>query len=237
MITGAVDYESLIAEPNRFASLADYDIRVTECTHIFASSTSKDISGANVDGLKVKDLIIPGLSSDQLTRYALQHNYAASAWAVIMQMGAVLFPDELNGADIHRLENILTMEEGLHSLFDKLGLWLEATVCLNLLLRCYHRSRQTYKNVPDQYTLHAAHPGILNHLPEVVTFTTSTNLPLPDPKYLAIHAACAKVAHLSAAAEYIDTVHRDVASTLVLARDGSSARVLEAALSRISIGA
>jgi hypothetical protein len=144
MITGAVDYESLMAEPNQFASLAGYDIRVTQCTHIFASSTSQDISGANVDGPKVKHFIIPGLSPNQLTRYALQHNYAASAWAVMMRMGAVLVPDELNGADIHRLENVLTMEEGLHSLFDKLGLWLEATVRLYLLLRCHHRSCQAY---------------------------------------------------------------------------------------------
>ena len=50
-----------------------------------------------------------------------------------------------------------------------------------------------------------------------------------------MHAACAKVAHLSGAREYIDTVDRDIDTTRVLARDGSSARVLVDAMTRIAI--
>ena len=58
----------------------------------------------------------------------MQHNYAATAWAVMMRMGGVLGHDELNGEKIHRLENVMTMRTDLHSLFDGLMLWFEATV-------------------------------------------------------------------------------------------------------------
>jgi hypothetical protein len=74
---------------------------------------------------------------------------------------------------------------------------------------------------------------VLQAYPEFITFTTDEkDLPLPDRRYLALHAACAKVAHLSGAGECIDMVYRDVDTTLVLAKDGSSASLLEAALMR-----
>ncbi len=36
--------------------------------------------------------------------------------------------NELDGARIHRLENILTLSPSLHDFFDQLALWLEAVV-------------------------------------------------------------------------------------------------------------
>ncbi|KAG1748717.1 hypothetical protein EDB19DRAFT_1630181, partial [Suillus lakei] len=44
---------------------------------------------------------------------------------------------------------------------------------------------------------------------------------LPSPRYLSIHAACCRVAHLSG--EYIDKPLGDVESIRVLEWDGSSA--------------
>ena len=72
-------------------------------------------------------------------------------------------------------------------------------------------------------------------LPETVTFTTQDNAPLPDPHFLALHTACAKVANLSGTGEYIYGVNRDIDTTLVLAKDGSSSRVLIEAMTRIAI--
>ncbi|KAI6016144.1 hypothetical protein BKA83DRAFT_4060420, partial [Pisolithus microcarpus] len=48
----------------------------------------------------------------------------------------------------------------------------------------------------------------------------------PNPIYLAIHAACAKVAHLSGAAEHIENVLRRLENTRVLAEDGRSSELL-----------
>jgi hypothetical protein len=48
--------------------------------------------------------------------------------------------------------------------------------------------------------------------PDVVTFTTSDPvlLPLPSPQLLALHAACAQVAHLSGAREYINKYYEEM---------------------------
>jgi hypothetical protein len=70
-----------------------------------------------------------------------------------------------------------------------------------------------------------------NALPDTVTFTTTDpRLFLPDPRYLRVHATCAKVAHLSGAGECIDKTLKDLDRIPVLAADGSSAEVLSYAL-------
>ena len=69
-----------------------------------------------------------------------------------------------------------------------------------------------------------------------VTFTSRDpeKLPLPSPEYLAIHAACARVAHLSGAGEHIDKVLRELEDNKVLSKDGASAEALEHALLPLS---
>ena len=59
-----------------------------------------------------------------------------------------------------------------------------------------------------------------------IKFIAREGLPVPSPEWLALHAACAKVAHLSGAAEYIETILRDAEETTVLAADGSSGEIL-----------
>ena len=60
-------------------------------------------------------------------------------------------------------------------------------------------------------------------------------LPLPDPRYLEIHAACCRVAHMSGAAEYFDRMTRGLEEIRVLAEDGGSSEVLSHALSRLQM--
>ena len=63
-------------------------------------------------------------------------------------------------------------------------------------------------------------------------FTTPdpVKLPLPSPDLLALHAACAQVAHLSGAGEYLDRILEDMEQMDVLAHDGTSSDVLYHAL-------
>ncbi|KAF8870728.1 hypothetical protein BD779DRAFT_1791831 [Infundibulicybe gibba] len=67
---------------------------------------------------------------------------------------------------------------------------------------------------------------------ETITFTTpdSENLPVPSETLLVLHAACAQVAQLSGAAQYIDRLDCDAEDLGVLACDGSSGEVLTGAL-------
>ena len=64
------------------------------------------------------------------------------------------------------------------------------------------------------YKLEAAYHWTLYGHPGFVTFTTQdqAKLPVPSPTYLAIHAACAKVAHLSGVTKCIAKLHRDMRS-------------------------
>ncbi|KAF8121382.1 hypothetical protein EV363DRAFT_1069195, partial [Boletus edulis] len=48
----------------------------------------------------------------------------------------------------------------------------------------------------------------------------------PDPRIVALHATCARIAHLSGAGVYLDNLERDADELDVLAADGSSFAVL-----------
>jgi hypothetical protein len=72
-------------------------------------------------------------------------------------------------------------------------------------------------------------------IPEFVTLASQDpTLSLPDPRYLKLHAACGRVAHLSGAGEHVDRVLRDAELVAVLANDGSSADSLRYALGLLS---
>jgi hypothetical protein len=63
---------------------------------------------------------------------------------------------------------------------------------------------------------------------EKITLTSpdTINLPIPSPELIALHAACARVAHLSGAGAYIDEFDQDADDLDVLACDGGSSDVL-----------
>jgi hypothetical protein len=87
-----------------------------------------------------------------------------------------------------------------------------------------------YQHTPNRYHVRGKDATFTRNIPPTVTFTSTTSFPLPDPRYLRVHAACAKVAHLSGAGEYIDATFRDTEGIRVLATDGSSAEALYYAL-------
>ena len=47
----------------------------------------------------------------------------------MQRFGGVKVKDELNGNQIHRLENIMTVNSDVHTFFDDLQIWLEPVVC------------------------------------------------------------------------------------------------------------
>ncbi|KAG8906720.1 hypothetical protein FRB99_006318 [Tulasnella sp. 403] len=145
-------------------------------------------------------------------------------WQIIEMFSQVQL-DEFNGQDINRLENVLTLSSDLHSLFGELNIWFKPV-----------------ESRPNCYTLETA--SIVEGFPSIVVpaagtiveFTTPdpTDLPLPDSRYLALHAACAQVSHASGAAEYIDELLCDMEDRTVLASDGSSSKLLDHALSLVN---
>jgi len=149
-------------------------------------------------------------------------DYAASVSAVLQRFGYDV--EKVNGPKVHSLYNVMTMDKNVHDWFDRLELWFESTGADN----CYRVQtvRKSYQ-VPGEVTFTSPDPSVL---------------PYPSQQLLALHSACAKVAHLSGAGEYIDKVDRDTDDLDVLATDGSSSAVLTHALLKsisrpISIGA
>ena len=60
------------------------------------------------------------------------------------------------------------------------------------------------------YQVHGINPAYtLTALPSII-FQSEHNLPAPDPRYIALHAACAKAAYMSGVTiqlEYRETIH------------------------------
>ena len=93
---------------------------------------------------------------------------------------------------------------------------------------------------PNTYRVCTLNPNnsSLIFLPQnrTITFTTtSAALELPDPRYLKLHAAVCRVAHMCGAAEYLDMHDRDVETTKVLAHNGSSGDILASRLHRLAL--
>ena len=87
--------------------------------------------------------------------------------------------------------------------------------------------------VPHTYNIRVRHACFLNNLPTSVSLTSAVaELPLPDPRYLALHAACAKVAPFPGPAKHIHKSFRELEDTKVLASNGSSAEALQFALGK-----
>ncbi|KAI6162724.1 hypothetical protein EDD17DRAFT_1574516 [Pisolithus thermaeus] len=158
--------------------------------------------------------IFPESTDANITAGSDEARYATSLWAILDRFGYSALREEFNGSNINRLENVVTLEPSLHSFFDSLQVWFTET------------------EEPNRYKLEATHDIFLVQRPKYATFSTPNpqRLPLPSPTYLAIHAACAKVAHFSGAGEYIRKILRRMEDTRVLAEDGGSAELLHMAM-------
>ena len=72
--------------------------------------------------------------------------------------------------------------------------------------------------------------------PMVVEFASGyKEAPPPEPQLLALHATCARVAHMSGAAKFFNQLQWDAEETNVLAFDGSSAGLLSNLMSPFSV--
>ncbi|KAF4609700.1 hypothetical protein D9613_012064 [Agrocybe pediades] len=142
----------------------------------------------------------------------------SALYTVLERFGYTTLSEELEGEKIHRLENVMTLDPALHTFFNMLELWFVAT------------------GESNQYTIRSIYGTELKYEGKEVTLESKVDgLPLPSPAYLAIHAACAQVAHLSGAAEHIDKYDRDMEDVMVLSPTGESAGLLDHALRGLQI--
>ncbi|KAG7440302.1 uncharacterized protein BT62DRAFT_910813 [Guyanagaster necrorhizus] len=121
LLSGTMDLNSYLDHEELRAQLPEGMVPlITQCAHIFSESTN-----IGIDDLIMVFSSCSVVSSNLL---CLKKDYAANAWTIIKHFGFPNILKGLEGGNIHRLENILTLEYNLHFHFDNLTLWLEPTV-------------------------------------------------------------------------------------------------------------
>ncbi|KAG8833546.1 hypothetical protein FRC17_010517 [Serendipita sp. 399] len=122
--------------------------------------------------------------------------------------------EDLEGRNINRLDNIMTLTYDIHAYFEDLKLWAEQG-----------------QDSANRYTVQAIHTNYLFHIKKggEVQFSTLDveTMPLPNPNYLVLHAACAKIAYISGVGKLLDDLERQGEDLNVLASDGSSMALLQ----------
>ncbi|KAI0334048.1 hypothetical protein GY45DRAFT_1295942 [Cubamyces sp. BRFM 1775] len=200
IVTGRMDSVSSMAELTELAPGETFGYTI--CCHIFPDSLGDVVAGATGPNLEHE----PATVRDILTSFGYQ--------VVCEELGL-----GSTNANLHRLENVMTLDIVLRNELDRLNMWFEAID---------GQQKNTYKIV---LAGRAERLASANLVPEQVTFTSHyPELSLPSPKYLRIHAACFRIAHLSGAAEHLDHIFREMEELKVLALDGTFADVLAYAL-------
>lgn len=162
--------------------------------------------------------IIPEAINRNIGEEGKKQSHSASVWTILSMFTDINILADLAGNRIHRLENIMSMDQPCHRAFDELILWLKPV-----------------EGMQDTYRTYEARQGLKEKLrvPDIVTFSTTTDFRLPNPTYLVLHALCCEVAWMSGAAEYIMDIERRMDQTRVLAKDGSTADILLRALALV----
>jgi hypothetical protein len=137
-------------------------------------------------------------------------------------------PEKLIGNGIHTLENVMTLDASFSFFFEVLEIWFEAIV--SRLGIFTPRTEGVQDDQDNTYAIRARHEEILLSCRDnPITLTSQhPDLPLPNRTFLAIHAACCRIADLSGATNYIDKTlddmedSQDSNSIGVLAKGGGS---------------
>lgn len=89
-----------------------------------------------------------------------------------------------------------------------------------------HQDAQNQDITDTYHVIHAEGPAVLHlvgghgRIRSPVVFESYTLgdfvIPTPDPKFIALHAACARIAHMSGAAECLRELYRDTEDISVM---------------------
>jgi len=139
-----------------------------------------------------------------------------TAGAIIEHLGGFSTRVLLGSETLNSPRNAMLLAPLVHKRFDRLDLWLtpfEASgYVLNLCTWVYRRLQDHREVIPDKYKINYVR-GIWHFRASATfqTYTLSNNKKIepPSPKLIALHAACAKIAHMSGAAEHLEETFRD----------------------------
>ncbi|KAF8144291.1 hypothetical protein K438DRAFT_1632022 [Mycena galopus ATCC 62051] len=223
MVTNTVDADSYYkhAPVKKLQLETGAAVRLVQTCHIFNESILQNVKPDNEYPQQARRQNAGG-ALGILKMFGLED--------VVERLMTIIPGDTASVSGVHDLFNILSLITDLHIAFDALKLAFEPTA----------------DNTPNTYDVVFAHPeaaigyfGLKNRI-TLTNFADTRKfkqagglleLPLPDPRLLALHAVCVRVAHMSGAAQALDDFDRDLEDTPVLARNGASANLLYMKLS------
>ncbi|KAI0261955.1 hypothetical protein BC834DRAFT_1043708 [Gloeopeniophorella convolvens] len=155
-------------------------------THIISQSLSEGIGG------------MTKAARDKL-------RWAHSAAAILDRFAGIEIRTILNDLDVHNAANAMMADHAPHILFDTLRMWLTPAL------------EDEQNVIPDTYDVNLVDPSIFDVYPSLlqrISFQENMSpdgdvVPPPSPVLLKLHAACAKIACVSGAAEVLDDFYRD----------------------------
>ncbi|KAK7047211.1 hypothetical protein VNI00_006877 [Paramarasmius palmivorus] len=153
---------------------------------------------------------------------------------ILSNFGLAIQDDLQNRGNVHDIRNILTLKTECRIYFDQLEIWFEPTVT-NHEYEIYYAQewRQQSLRLHDTVTFKVHDFVFANTVDLIETMKRNPHEYLPDPKLLALHATCARVAHMSGAAELLQQWDLDLEDKGVLASDGSDMDVFSHAMSKL----
>ncbi|KAG8715258.1 hypothetical protein FRC11_004990, partial [Ceratobasidium sp. 423] len=140
----------------------------------------------------------------------------SSSWQALERFAGFRL-EELYGDRISNLTNIITLTYDIHSAFCRFLVWFE--------LDKKNPKPNVYRFRKQLHTLPGPPDGAIVRLS-----TTDPDLPMPNMKYILLHAALAKVLRDSDMGRWVDGMLREYERMENLASDGSNADVLASGL-------
>jgi len=179
-VSGFIDYVTVRNNPT--AASRTTGRAFLEVAHIISQSLTEGVNGASPAAEK-------------------KFEWAADASAIIERFGSISLRKILGDACLNNPYNAFMVSPFFHSLFDELRMWF-APVKVNDVV------------VAHTYEIKALdNSDLCDALPRVIFTPTQVEsgvIEAPHPSLIALHAACANIAHMSRAAEYIERFDRDI---------------------------
>ncbi|KXN89744.1 hypothetical protein AN958_05284 [Leucoagaricus sp. SymC.cos] len=223
ILTGAK--EGSLLEPSDIDYMFEHGIGAesTTVSHIISQSISDEIQG-NSRKVQEKVYILVSYIPSVIAHYiCFEFEWAKSAAAIIERFGGFSPHDILGGDVLNSPANAFLSTFAPHAEFDRLSIWLESARDVNDL------------ELPDVYNVNHYRDKrwlslIGRGIKEQVRFTSATTddgvfIPPPHRSLLALHAACARIAHMSGAAEYLDYLYREPDSIMTMTESNAPAEL------------
>ncbi|KAG6378378.1 hypothetical protein JVT61DRAFT_12633 [Boletus reticuloceps] len=181
------------------------------CAELRAMAKCKGKAGVQIEAAHILNAstiqcIDPTLPTGEDSVVQTQH--AADTMAILESFGFSEFTKAFKqSGGIHQVWNLLSLQHDINYNFGKLDMWFESTDQLG--------HYELVIDEPHKSFIHGLQRTPDDGAPIIVNFPSyGAEVPPPSPGLLALHATCARVAHMSGAAEFFYQLEEDIEDSM-----------------------